>query len=521
MNLRIEDMTLEQKIGMVLCARRFEEKEDIDFTLELIKKRALACVQVPFTMPEMVKLIKETADYPILIINDMERGFPTSDLPSIPLVSLSAAGKKEYFRAFAKGVVRDAKKAGYCGTWNPVLDILRANGPCSVSRKASDDPMKVAELAAEIAMVYKENNFLACGKHYPGGEEGGVDSHMREGSSGVTEEGLINFDLVPYKYLMDRGLLTSIMTRHGLYRNIDPERPASLSKKVIDIIKNMGFDGLIFTDSLAMMGVLQKFGEENTYGMAVAAGNDIILTNYRTPTKKCYEMLMQNYLDGLFTEERLNEAVSHILKAQEYISTEPENPTEFTAEDEQMLYDLAKDCITAITDEGLDASIPGKNEEKLFVILTENSGVNEAAQQEITDNTWYFPHKIANKIRETFPGAGIEYLVEFPDGAQNEYILNEATKYKEVVFITFCKTGAYYGTDGLTRRAECVINSLAYSDKISAVVHFGNPFAMRKIEHVPRRIFGYHIPESQIYAIDVLAGKLEAKGKLPFEIEFE
>lgn len=37
MNLRIEDMTLEQKIGMVLCARRFEEKEDIDFTLELIK----------------------------------------------------------------------------------------------------------------------------------------------------------------------------------------------------------------------------------------------------------------------------------------------------------------------------------------------------------------------------------------------------------------------------------------------------------------------------------------------------
>ncbi|MEE0410037.1 MAG: hypothetical protein UD759_04565, partial [Clostridia bacterium] len=100
-------------------------------------------------------------------------------------------------------------------------------------------------------------------------------------------------------------------------------------------------------------------------------------------------------------------------------------------------------------------------------------------------------------------------------------ILNEATKYKEVVFIKFCKTGAYYGTDGLTRRAECVINSLAYSDKISAVVHFGNPFAMRKIEHVPRRIFGYHIPESQIHAIDVLAGKLEAKGKLPFEIEFE
>ena len=54
MLLRLEDMTVEQKIGFVLCARRFEE-DDIDFTLELIKNKALGCVQAPAEKPELVK----------------------------------------------------------------------------------------------------------------------------------------------------------------------------------------------------------------------------------------------------------------------------------------------------------------------------------------------------------------------------------------------------------------------------------------------------------------------------------
>lgn len=520
MNLRIEDMTEEQKIGMLLCARRFDEKDDIDFTLELIKKRALGCAQVRPHQKEIIKLIKETADYPILIIADMESGFQEAPLPKITLMSLSACDKPEYYRAYAKGIAYYAKKAGFSGTWNPVLDILYGNGPCSVSRKISDDPLKVAEVGAEIAAVYKEHNFLACGKHYPGTSEFPVDTHMTEGYSEMTEKDLVDFNLVPYKYLMDRGLLPSIMTRHALFKNIDPVYPASLSKKVIDIIRNMGFDGVAFTDSFAMMGVLQKFGEENIYGMAVAAGNDIILTNYRTPTRQCYEMLMKNYRDGAFTEERLDEAVKRVLKAQEFTAKELDDSVQFTKEDEKLLNDLAKDCITAVTDDGLDAALGGKSEEKLFIILRENTDVDDRDNLEITPGKWYYPKRIENRIKEKFPGAGIVYLPEFPSGKDNELALSSATKYKEVVFVSFCTTAAYVGTDGLTRRAEAVINALAHSKKLSAIVHFGNPYALRELKHIPRRIFGYNIPDSQCYAIDVLAGEAEAKGSLPYNVEF-
>ena len=274
---KIAEMTTEQKLGMLYCARRFEE-EDMEFIIEMVKKRALGCVQAYPQRPEILKRILDAADYPILIICDTERGFPTSELPKTPLISLAACNKKEYYRSFAKGIVRDAKAAGYNGTWGPVIDVLLCDGPGKVSRYFSDNPYKVGEAAEEIASIFKQNNYLSCGKHYPGGDNCPYDSHMVECFNESTEQDLLNCDVIPYMYLHKKGLLPSIMTTHSVFPNIDPEYPASLSKKVIDIIRNLGFDGVAFTDSLAMMGILQKYGEENVYGIA-AESNIVYLPN--------------------------------------------------------------------------------------------------------------------------------------------------------------------------------------------------------------------------------------------------
>lgn len=522
MQLKLEEMTLDQKLGMVLCARRFSE-EDIEYILEMIKNRSLGCVQLPAWNRDVCDRILSAIDYPVLVINDTEMGFPTSDLPKIPLTSLAACNKKEYYQAFAKGIVHDAKKAGFNGTWGPVIDILFEDGPERVHRVFSNDPVKVSEAAEVIARIYRQNGYLSTGKHYPGAHDCPFDTHMTEGYSERTEEELMNFELVPYMHLHKKGLLPAIMTDHTVCRKIDPEHPASLSKKVIDIIRRMGFDGLCFTDSFAMMGILQKYGEENIYGMAIAAGNDLVLPNYNSSVKDCFERLKKNYLDGAFTEQRLNEAVRRVLAAQSFVSAPPEDPTVFTEKDRQLLYDVARDCVTAVTEEGVTAALPKDEKSRLFVILTGNQfdpeGSNERDDREIDVAPWYFPKRIADKIREVFPDAGIEYLPEFSNKADHIRILNVATHYQEVVFVTFCVTDCYLGTDGLTRRTESVMNALIHSEKVSAIVHFGNPFALKNLLPVSRKIFGYMIPESQIHAIDVLAGKLEAKGKLPFNID--
>ncbi len=521
MLLRLEDLNTEQKIGMLLCARNFSEEKDLEYTLDLIRNHALGCVQAPYNKLWIDK-IKAVADYPILIINDMEAGYPASEFPPVNLMTLSACGKPEYLRAFARVLVADAQRAGFNGTWGPVIDILSGDGPISVPRSFSDDPQQVAEAAEEIAQVFANNHFLSCGKHYPGGiNQFKVDGHMASVPSYSTKEELVGEKFIPYLHLLKKGLLPTIMVGHTVHKMIDPEYPASLSKKTIDLIRELGFDGVCFTDSLAMMAILQKYGEENILGMAVAAGNDIILPNYRNSTRKNYEMLLQNYRDGAFTEERLNEAVRRVLAAQAFVGGEPEKPDLPTQEDLDLYNSIAKDCITAITDPGVDAALPADNRDRLFVIVgEEKTGDLGNLTAEIHTQTWYHPDKIEQKIRKEFPDAEIVYLPEYPSAVDNERVLLAATRHKEVVCVTFCTTSAYLGTDCMTRRVESVINALILSGKVSAVLHFGNPFAQKPIYHVPRRLFGYKMPPTQLHAIEVLAGKLPAKGKLPFKVEF-
>ncbi len=517
MSRTAEEMTLEQKIGMVLCLRRFQE-DDLEFIGELVKMRAVGCVQGPRKRDPKLQKVLEKADGPILYVADMEQGAPGSELPEIPLLALAACDREAYYRSFAKGIVRDAKAGGFNANWGPVLDLVTPDAPEFVHRKLSDDPEEVGRRAAFIADVFRQNHFLSCGKHYPGSSGLNIDTHMAEAASELPEAFIKERNLAPYRYLMERDLLPSIMVGHTIYKNIDPDRPATLSKKVIGIIRGWGYDGLVFSDSFAMMSVLQRFGEDRIYGMAMDAGIDVILPNYRTSVRDSYDLLMKNFREGLFTEERLNEAVRRILAAQRFVSLPPEDPSEFTAEDRANLDLVARDCVTAVTDDGVPAALDREDRERLFVVLTPNGYDPDAEIPEIGTSKWYDPGRVEKRIRKNFPNARIERMPEFSGWEDHERILNLATKYREVVVVTFCYSSAYLGTDGLTRRCEAWINGLQSSGKISAVVHFGNPSALQTIAHVPRRIFGYTVPASQDHAIDVLAGVCEAKGKLPYHL---
>ena len=525
MLLDINELTTDQKLGMLICARNFRD-EDVEFIVKMIKNHSMGCIQPFAHETEKIEKMLSAADYPILVFNDTETGFPTAKLPIIPLMSLAACGKKEYYRAYAKWISQDAREAGYNGTWGPVVDIVHnfsniGDIPNGVHRKLSNNPEKVWQAAAEIAEVYKQNHYLSTAKHYPGGSAG-FDTHMTEGFCESTEEELINNELIPYFELHKRGLMPCVMSGHTVYKNIDPDRPASLSKKVIDIIRNtIGFDGLMFTDSFAMMGILQKYGEENIYGMAIAAGNDIILPSYHTAVEDVFKMLKKNYEDGAFTEERLNEAVTRVLRAQEFVSQKPENLLPFTKEDEALLKNIAKDCITVVKDDDLDTKLTTPDKDRLFVIVGESPIGDNFQIREIAVAPWYNTDKIAEKIKKEFPDSEIEFIPEFSNQFHHIPLLKKTTKFKEIVFVTYCSYCCYLGVDELTKRTESIMNALLHSNKLSTVVHFGNPFALKNVLHIPRKVFGYMIPDSQEYAIDVLKGNIEAKGKLPYEIDFK
>ncbi len=532
MEKRIAEMTLEQKLGMLICSRaHIFHEEEIDDVVELIKNRALGGIQLRTNRPEINKRFLDAAkeaNYPLLVMADMEQGFPETKLPLVPMCCLSACGKKEYYHAFAKALSKEAKEAGFNGNWGPVVDILGGANPLNITRKFSDDPMKVAEAAEEISKIFKQNHFFSTAKHFPGGKglkdaanQAPVDSHLMENSSMATVDDILSFSAVPYKHLMEKGLMDCVMSTHTVYKNIDPEYPATLSKKVIDILrKEIGFDGVIFTDSLSMSGIRQKYDQEFAEGMAIAAGHDMLLPCFNVLTKDTIAHLKTNYEKGVITEERLNEAVRHVLTLQDFVAAQPENPAVFTEEDERLLKNIAKDCVTAITDEGVSPALDNPESKKVFIIIEEEKRMDQELG-EISIAPWYESKRVAEVIKKNFPDSEIAFLPPLSIPSDHQRALELTSQNEEVVLVTQCYCTAYLGTDCLTRRSEAILNALIHTGKVSALVHFGSPYAIRPLLHVKRKIFGYIMPESQDYAIEILAGKAEAKGTMPFNVEFK
>ena len=521
--LRLEDLTTEQKIGQLLTARRLQAPEDLAFAIELAKNHALGAIQVPLTKESMVVFgdpVKAAADYPILVGCDMEKGNPMGSLLIAGNLALGAMDDPDCVYRFAKVTAMEAKAAGYNMVWSPVVDSADHDRPCSIARSFGSDPQKIALLSVAYMKAFAECGLIGTAKHYPSADDSPFDTHMTEGFTNRTKEELLSHNLVPYLEMIKElgDAMMGIMSGHTKCLQVDPDYPASLSKPCIDIIREAGFDGLIVTDSLAMMGVVQKFGNFLPMALAIKAGNDLLLPHYHLPLKDAYEYLLKAYKEGAFSEERLNDAVRHVLNAQARTLKMPEGTV--TDEDRACFEKINRDCICAQCDPGV-SPVLDKNKKHLFVVLRENPSLDPDNGQinEISLSGWWHPEAAAEHLKKDFPNSEVRLLCEFPTYIENERVSRLAARADDVIFITFCEGRCYQGTDGLTERMRMLIATM--QKEIAAIVHFGNPYAMQSVVHVPCMIFGFPSELCVDNGLDVLSGKVEPLGHLPIDVKLQ
>lgn len=531
--LKFEELTTAQKLGMVMAGiirplkptDNYESfDENLEYTLELIRNHSLGAVWIPPAIPrreEAIAKVKEAADYPILIMTDVENGLGEYRIGRHNAIGM--ADKEELAYTFGKVTAITARQMGYNVVCAPVLDMQNKWGATGTNiRSLGCDKYRVAELAKAEAEGLRDGGVLRIGKHYPGGDNPlRVDSHMAERYSEMTKEELLDYSLYPYLELMKDDLLDGIMTAHCKFANIDSEYPASLSKKVIDIIREQGFEGVAITDALDMMGIKAKFGDTRSKGMCVQAGNEFILPWFSTA--KAYRDLTDCYNEGIITDERLDEAVRRILAAQKKVLEMTPKYTEITDDDATQFARINNESVHARVDEGLDIAIPC-DKKYFFVMLVHNeSEINDMGKVSVDTftNGWYFPTRVAAKIEELFPNSYVRPIYQFPTNHQNCNVLQDSLGYDDVIFITFAEAPAYTGSDNLTHRIVALIKAMQYSDRISTVVHFGNPFVLEELPHIPRILMGSVGADNIDAALEVLAGKREAKGVLTYDVNFQ
>ena len=513
--LNRSELTTEQKLGLAFCANLNHGEADVENALQMIREHRLGGVWVTTNNANrdtILAKIRETADYPILIFCDAEDGPPGHSIPGI--ISLSAAREnEEYAYSFGRLTSATLAKMGYNVVCNPVLDRCCSCAPCGANtRSISPDKEVVARLGAAVVRGMHEGGTLSVAKHYPSEQKRKpYDSHMREGFADDTREELISDALYPYRRLIESNLLDGVMVGHSLLPNIDPERPASLSKPVMDILRDCGFSGFYVSDALNMMGVVLKYGNYKTTPMAVAAGCDLPLS-WGIPCREAYDAMLKGYRDGMITDEELDIAVGHVLDAQHKVTLLPE--PRILPEDIENVAKLNRECISAVCEEGLSPSID-PNAKHLFVIMTDltkdvGSGYDAFA------STFYNPDQISEKIKELFPNSGVFMHPEYPNYADNMRLFKIQQEYDDIVYITYYKSFCFIGRECLTARIVDMMDALQSTDRIIAHLHFGSPFVATDAPYVPRVLLGWASSGCVMHTLECLAGKAEVLGVQPY-----
>lgn len=205
-------------------------------------------------------------------MRDVATRFPT-------FMSAGAASDTALTRQAYAASGRELRGLGFTADFAPDADVTSGPGdPTIGSRSPSSRPVTVAEQVVAAAAGFSDAGVLPVIKHFPGHGSVPADSHLTLPVQTRTREQLEAADLVPFRSAVEAGL-PAVMVGHLDVRALDPGVPSSLSRAVVtDLLRDdLGFGGLVVTDSLAMVGVTRGRDPGRTAVQALRAGSDVLL----------------------------------------------------------------------------------------------------------------------------------------------------------------------------------------------------------------------------------------------------
>ncbi len=192
----------------------------------------------------------------------------------------------------------------------PVCDMADNYNDFMYDRSFGSDVNNVSEFIRRTVEIMNEYKVACSLKHFPG-YGNNVDTHTGMAIDYREVDAYYDQDLRPFMAGIESGAGT-IMVSHNIVTCFDEEYPSSLSPEIHRVLREeLGFEGVIITDDMAMGAIIQYYGIEESAIQAVIAGNDMLATSY---PKQQYSAILQAVLDGEITQERIEESVRRILR---------------------------------------------------------------------------------------------------------------------------------------------------------------------------------------------------------------
>src|SRR5205807_4453700 len=255
----IRNMTLEQKLGQMVIVEFYGSTLNTDL-MQMLQGSQVGGVLIENkngnaqTRNQLITLnrgMQAAAHIPLFITTDFEGGY-VNELRRITgermsESEISATGKTQVAYDAGHSAAKDLSALGLNVNFMPIVDVLtNASNPGLPMRTFGSDPTMVTNMGRAYLKGLTDGNVVGCLKHFPGLGSASIDPHKSLPYMDRSLATLNAVDLVPYRTLINEGVVPMVMVTHILNPQLDPNLPTSLSPNVVTGIlrKQLNFKGV-------------------------------------------------------------------------------------------------------------------------------------------------------------------------------------------------------------------------------------------------------------------------------------
>ena len=513
-------LTLEQRVAQLICMRANQpSKPFYEDVAKYIKKYNIG--GVCFFRADAEAQVEKTNEWqalaqtPLMVSIDAEWGLAMRVNKTLAYpyqMTLGAITDDALIYEMGKQVAEQCKRMGIHVNFAPVADVnSNAANPIIGMRSFGENPQTVGEKATAYALGMQSKGLITSMKHFPGHGNTATDSHLTLPTVTRTMEEVRDIELAPFQYMIESGV-NGAMVGHLYFPAIEKVQntSSSLSYGVItDLLKKeMGFDGLIFTDGLDMKGVSEIVRQDSVPYAAFMAGNDVLIlpTNVPFAIKTIKDAVENNTVAAA----RLEESCKKILRYKYRAGLNRYHPVSTT----NLMSDLKKDAYTRLRQQLYDEAvtllrndnevIPLVNNKSIAVVTIGNTknDVNAGLIERGYSTTSFVTRKeeIASKTAEW---------------------LNKLEAY-DLVVVSIEKTTMFADKDfGINEATVNFFNRLVAQNDVILNL-FACPYALDRFR-INNSVKGLVVAyQDEVPAVDavvrLLSGELEAHGTLPVSV---
>lgn len=519
-------MTIEEKIGQLFMVAAYSDKgEQHQKSIQkLIKEHHIGGLiffkGTPHKQAQLTNIYQADSKIPLMIAIDGEWGLAMrldSTIKYPYQMTLGSIQDAELIEQMGADIAHQCRRLGIHVNFAPVVDVNNnPKNPVINTRAFSDDKHRVATHGIAYTKGLQNNGVMAVAKHFPGHGDTDKDSHLDLPVITHNRTRINDIELYPFRQLFNAGV-GGVMAAHLHIPTLDstPQLASSLSPKVIANLlkKELGYDGLVFTDALNMKGVSKFFQPGEVDLKAFLAGNDVLL--FPEDVGQAVTEIKTALEKKQISAATLDQAVLKILLAKQQLGLENHEPivtSQLTEDLNQPAYLARKTTLAAAANVLLQDPNDLLPLRDLRGLNINAITLNETAQDHaFLENLNHY--KEINKTGVD-KGAGKENF---------DLLLSKIAENPDELFIlSLHRSNRYHVKTFNIKNAfyDFINQSLDYPNVI--FVNFGTPYLLQKIKAKGSGvIIQAHEDEATFHetVAQSIFGALPFKGILPIEID--